>query len=51
VPREINVLTVIVLPRNSFASGGDSDSLDYIAYVAKDNAGSLYGTKTRSVLI
>ncbi len=23
----------------SFASGGDSDSLDYIAYVAKDNAG------------
>jgi hypothetical protein len=24
----------------SFASGGDSDSLDYIAYVAKDNAGN-----------
>ena len=24
----------------SFASGGDSDTLDYIAYVAKDGAGN-----------
>lgn len=27
------------MPMISFASGGDSDSLDYIAYVAKDTAG------------
>jgi hypothetical protein len=29
----------VYLSGYSFASGGDSDSLDYIAYVAKDNAG------------
>lgn len=27
------------MPNISFASGGDSDTLDYIAYVAKDSAG------------
>ena len=27
------------MPNISFASGGDSDTLDYIAYVAKDGAG------------
>ena len=27
------------MPNISFASGGDSDTLDYIAYVAKDTAG------------
>ena len=27
------------MPMISFASGGDSDSLDYIAYVAKDSSG------------
>ena len=27
------------MPNISFASGGDSDSLDYIAYVAKDSGG------------
>jgi len=27
------------MPNISFASGGDSDSLDYIAYVAKDSSG------------
>ncbi len=31
-------LNIQVCP-DSFASGGDSDSLDYIAYVAKDNSG------------
>jgi hypothetical protein len=32
-------LHAVCLSGCSFASGGDSDSLDYIAYVAKDNAG------------
>ena len=27
------------MPNISFASGGDSDTLDYIAYVAKDSSG------------
>ena len=30
------------MPMISFASGGDSDSLDYIAYVAKDSMGGRY---------
>jgi hypothetical protein len=33
----------------SFASGGDSDSLDYIAYVAKDNAGIALTTLEHTV--
>lgn len=28
------------MPNISFASGGDSDTLDYIAYVAKESAGA-----------
>ena len=29
------------MPNISFASGGDSDTLDYIAYVAKDSSGRI----------
>ncbi|XP_023329219.1 SHC-transforming protein 1 isoform X2 [Eurytemora carolleeae] len=34
-----SVLLQHEMPMISFASGGDSDSLDYIAYVAKDSSG------------
>ena len=38
-----SVLLQHEMPMISFASGGDSDSLDYIAYVAKDSSGGRLG--------